>query len=128
MKIKKIYHHYEKWEEYKYGMWRKVSSEEESQHLKWAIDFTGNADLYGTWMLKVVDDWPISCEQNLSDSSLNRQAWIGHAACCYANKCPEYIVRTAWWELTQEQRDRANAKADYAIKRWEENFIKGNLS
>jgi hypothetical protein len=74
--MKKIFHHYEKWEEYKNGMWRKVSKEEEIKYLKWAIDFTGNTELYGLHMRKVLDEWSISCEQNLSDNSLNRQAWI----------------------------------------------------
>jgi hypothetical protein len=120
--MKKIWHHYEKWEEYKSGMWRKVDKLQEEKYFEWAIGFTGNTNLYGSWMMKVIKEWPISCQQNLSDVSLNRQAWIGHAACCLANSCPEYIVRRAWWELTEEQRCEANVKADIAIAEWEKNF------
>lgn len=118
--MKRIYHHHDKWEEHKYGMWRKVSPEEEKTFFDWAVTFTGNTELYGAWMMKVVEQWRYSCEQNLSNRSINRQAWIGHAACALANECPEYIVRLAWWQLTEEQRVDANKKADKAIATWEE--------
>jgi hypothetical protein len=71
-------------------------------------------------MLKAIDLWPVSCEHNLSCTGMNRQAWIGHAACCIATGCPEHITRLAWHTLTQKQQDEANAKADFAIKTWEE--------
>lgn len=100
-------------------MWRKCSRDEEAEFLRQAIEFTGDAELYGSWMMKVIEAWPISCEQNLTDQGMNRQAWIGHAAVCLAIKCPEYITRMAWWELTDQQRDEANAKADLAIAEWE---------
>jgi hypothetical protein len=57
----------------------------------------------------------------LTDISQNRRAWIGHAACCMAIKCPEYITRSAWGYLTKEQQDLANAEADRAIAWWERN-------
>lgn len=118
-KIKKLWHHYLKWEDYQNGMYRTLSGEERAKLLTRALEFTGNANLYGDWMLEVVERWPISCEQNLSDVHMNRQAWIGHAACCMALGCPEDITREAWWMLTQEQRDEADAKAAFAIELWE---------
>lgn len=119
--IKRIYHHYDKWEEHKFGMWRHVEPEEERKYLDWAIGFTANTDLYGHWMMMVIKEWPYSCEHNLSNKSINRQAWIGHAACALAKKCPEYIVRLAWWQLTEEQRTEANKRADVAIVTLEKN-------
>lgn len=71
-------------------------------------------------MLKVADSWEYSCEHNLTDSGINKQAWIGHAACCLAIGCPEYITRQAWWHLTKQQQDDANKKADEAIRYWED--------
>lgn len=118
--MKRIYHPYWDWEDYKAGMWRNISKEEETKYLSKAIEFTGNAELYGQWMLKVIELWPIACEHNLSATGINRQAWIGHSACCLAINCPEQVTRLAWHNLTQKQQDEANAKADYAIKLWEE--------
>lgn len=84
-----------------------------------AIEFTGDAELYGHWMLMVIDEWPYSCEHNLTDLSQNRRAWIGHAAVAMAIQCPEDIVRSAWGKLSRLQQAKANAKADEAIRRWE---------
>ena len=70
-------------------------------------------------MLRVVNEWPLSCEHNLT-ADCNRQAWIGQAACCLALGVPEDITREAWHMLTQSQQDEANRKADEAILVWEE--------
>jgi hypothetical protein len=120
--MKRVYHPYNEWEEYHAGMWRDVSKTEEERFLKEAIEFTGDYKLYGSWMLKVVDEWPKSCEHNLSSTGMNRQAWIGHAACCLAIGCPEHITRHAWHVLTQDQQDKANLKADEAIALWESRY------
>jgi hypothetical protein len=55
----------------------------------------------------------------LTDLSINRKAWIGHAACAMAMKIPEDVIREAWGHLTDEQRRLANAQADDAIATWE---------
>lgn len=103
-------------------MWQKISDDDRPLMLQRAIAFTGDAELYGLWMIKVLDEWPISCEQNLSDRSMNRRAWIGHAASYLAIQSPEDVTREAWWQLSDAQRDAANAKADLAIKAWEEKY------
>jgi len=122
MKKKRIYHNYKKWEEYQYGMWRAVYGEEKEALLKAAIEFTGNAQRYGHYMMIVAKTWKYSCEHNLTDTSINQQAWIGHAACALAINCPEDITRAAWWFLSEQQQDEANAMADKAIKYWHENI------
>jgi hypothetical protein len=98
-------------------MWRRVS--EEQSYLERAIAFTGDAKLYGSYMQRVIAEWPLSCEQNLTDPSINRKAWIGHAAACLAIESPEYITRMAWAYLSNEQQRDANKQADDAICLWE---------
>ena len=90
--------------------------------LDMAIAFTGNAELYGEWMLKVSDSWKYSCEHNLTKSG-DKRPWIGHAAVALAIGCPEDIVREAWAQLTEKQQDEANAKASEAIKYWKEKCL-----
>ena len=116
--MNRIYHHYEKWEEVSAGMWDVMPKEREKEMLRSAIDFTGNAKLYGSFMMRVVREWPISCEQALTNPSMNRLAWIGHAATCIAIQCPEYITRMAWGRLSQQQQDEANAEAQSALEIW----------
>lgn len=115
--IKRIYHPYFLWEEIKYNMWG--STENREEYLKKAVEFTGDHFLYGSWMLNVVNDWKYSCEHNLSNLEQNRKAWLGQAACAYAFKCPEDIVREAWNLLTDEKRYLANMQADKNILIWE---------
>lgn len=117
--MKQIFHNYQKWEDYINGMWRKETKEYEDVHLKIAIEFTGNDELYGNAMMEVIENWKYTCEHNLSDKSINRKAFIGHCAVCYKLGIPEYITRMAWHYLTQEQQDKANKKAEHAIKQWE---------
>ena len=98
-------------------MWGRVKDRQ--SYLEKAIEFTGDHELYGSWMRKVVTDWPYSCEHNLTNKTINRQAWIGHAAVALAIQCPEDIVRQAWGFLSEDQRIRANMQADMAIAEWE---------
>ena len=106
-------------------MWRSVYGQERDLYLEKAIVFTGNARLYGRYMIKVVKEWPYACLHNLTNPSINRQAWIGHSACCIAIKCPEDITRLAWHTLTQKQQDDANSQADKAIAHFESKYFKG---
>jgi hypothetical protein len=83
------------------------------------VIFTGNHRLYGRYMMRVVSEWPNSCLNALTDGNLNRKAWIGHAACAFALRCPEDITRQAWGLLSNEQRVLANRQAERAIQSWE---------
>jgi hypothetical protein len=117
--LKQVFHPYWVWEDYINGMWRKESKEFELQWLPIAITFTGDHNKYGAAMIRVINEWPISCEHNLTDKSQNRRAWIGHAAVCLELGIPEYITRMAWHHLTEKQQIKANRKADIAIEKWE---------
>lgn len=110
-----IWHPYWMLEEVSHNMWGNVTYR--ATWLKIAIEFTGNPDLYGEWMRKVVDSWPYSCEHNLTKSG-DKRPWIGHAAVALAIKCPEDVVREAWGHLSEEQQILANQKAQEAIELW----------
>lgn len=115
----KIWHHFEKWEDYQNGMWRVVSGNERRRYLSRAVEFTGDAKLYGSYMKRVVKEWKTACEHHLTDVGSNRKAWVGHAAACMAINCPEDITRQAWGYLSKKQQDDANAEAENAIREWE---------
>jgi hypothetical protein len=101
-------------------MWGEVSNIKE--YLNKAIKFTSDHVLYGRYMLRVINEWPVSCENALTDIKINRKAWLGHAAVALAIQCPEDIVRKAWSYLTKEQQELANNEAEKAIKLWEKNY------
>lgn len=123
MKLDRVYHPVSEWEEVAANMWGEAT--DPKAMLESAIAFTGDHVEYGRYMLRVAREWPISCENALTDKSLNRRAWIGHAACALALSCPEDITRKAWGYLTDEQRFLANAAAERAIRDWVESYAKG---
>lgn len=110
-----VWHPYWAWEEVGHNMWGDVRRRK--TWLQIAIAFTGDHELYGEWMMRVIDEWPRSCEQNLTKSG-DKRAWIGHAAVALAIGCPEDIVREAWGHLSKDQQDKANDKAQAAIDTW----------
>ncbi len=115
--MKRIYHPYWLWEEIDANMWGDVSNRKAA--LKKAVEFTGDHKKYGRFMQRVVNEWRYSCENALTDTALNRRAWVGHAATALALGIPEDITREAWGHLTDEQRLLANKEADRAIALWE---------
>lgn len=118
-RFKRVYHPYQDWEEIKFNMWGESSTGD----LEKAIEFTSDHKLYGSYMMRVIHEWPISCENALTDYSLNRKAWIGHAAAALAYRLPEYVTRRAWRYLNDEQRLLANKEAIRAIQSWENMYF-----
>lgn len=117
MKLKRVWLPIDQWEEINANMWGEVP--DRRLYLQRAVIFTGNHRLYGRYMMRVTHEWPNSCINALTDYNLNRKAWIGHAACALALRCPEDITRQAWGLLTDEQRILANSQASRAIQSWE---------
>lgn len=120
--IKRRYLPWWEWEEVTANMWGTVV--DRKHYLEFAIEFTGDHETYGTYMLRVTEEWPNSSLHNLSNKTQNRRAWIGHAACAFAFGCPEDIVREAWSYLSEDQQKKANAVADKAINSWEQKHAK----
>jgi len=122
MKFKRVWHPWTAWEEAAHNMWGDVADAKSA--LQAAIDFTGDHSLYGSYMVRVVREWPISCENALTDDTINRKAWVGHAAVALALQIPEDITRKAWGHLSGEQKFLANREAEKAISIWENDYIK----
>jgi hypothetical protein len=121
--IKQIFHPYSKWECGKNGMWEDVLGTKSEKMIELAVKFTSNHILYGEAMRKVIYTWKYSCENFLTDKNINRKAWLGHAACSLELNLPENIVRIAWKQLTDDQREKANLQAEKYIKEWEQNHL-----
>lgn len=115
----RVYHPYHKWEDFKAGMWRDVTAIERVALIKKCLVFRDNIDRWERAMLRVIRQWHICCEHNLTNVAANRRAWLGQAACAFAINCPEDIARKVWGMLSDEQKDKANAAAERVIKIWE---------
>ena len=118
--MNRVYKPYWLWEDWINGMWSK--SENEDKDLKESIEFTGNHIKYGHAMAEVSKAWSNTMLNSLTNTSVNRRAFIGHCAVSFKLKIPEYIVRLAWKELTDKQRRLADLEAEKVIKLWESEY------
>lgn len=107
------------WECYRNGMWRLCSKEETNEMLPTAIEFTSGHRRYGSAMIDVIDAWPNSMLHFLTNTGMNRRAYLGHSAVTSATGIPESVTRAAWAYLTEEQQALANAEAKTAIELYE---------
>lgn len=115
--MKQIWTPYWLWEDWLNGMWSKTPYD-----IQPVIEFTGNHIRYGNAMKEVIYQWPYTMINNLTNPSVNKRAFLGHCAASYAIKAPEYIVRIAWRELSDEQRYLADKVAQETIDEWKNRY------
>jgi hypothetical protein len=113
---KRVFHPYDRLEEFHAGMWRIVRGVQRQDYIAAAADLLKSPPEFRDAAFRVIDEWPISCEANLITDSLNRIAWLGQAACCITLGSPEESTRVAWHMLAQDEQKEANRVADEAIQ------------
>lgn len=117
-KIERVWHHHDKWEDYKAGQYA-LRYDNEMVGAGLATDLLRDPD--GLWaaMSAVIREWPHATAVNLSHTSQNRQAWLGQAACCWNHGVPDFVTKQGWHQLTQDEQNQANDIADSVIAEWE---------
>lgn len=111
------FHPYYEWECYQSGMYDELK-EGRTHRVELAINLLSNCMNLHLFMKEVTVRWKVSCEHTFTNTSLNRKAWLGQAACHLFAGVKEDETREAWRYLTDEQRKVANATADKIIKGW----------
>ena len=121
MKVEQIFHHYEKWEDWKAGMYRQCQYD--NQLIDDAKSLLSSPHEFLKAGREMVASWKYAAEQNLTDKSQNRQAWVGQASCCFKCGVPEHLTRMAWREIENSIRVTANEIADIIIDEFEKTLI-----
>ena len=116
--MQRVFHHYSLWEDYHAGMYDE-SKDGRAERVKQAAKILGTPDICRKAMEKVVSEWKIATEYNLSNLEINRKAWLGQAACCCYAGIHEDETREAWGIMTEEQRIEANRIAAIIIRKWQ---------
>jgi hypothetical protein len=124
--MNRIYHHYEKWEDYKAGFYDNISGKNKSLLVDKVIEMFSNYESTEIYMRKVINEWKYSCEHNLTNNGLNKIAYIGQAACCLYAGIPYQITMNAWNKVDIINRNLADKIAIKIIKEWEKNQILKN--
>ena len=124
MKIIRVYHHHNFWEDFLAGMYAlSVPPETEQEFIDDSEELLADPIELHQAMTNVVYAWPIAARVNLSNISRNRQAWLGQAACSYTHGAPEYLTRQGWHRLMPNEQGIANGIADRVIAIWERGFV-----
>lgn len=117
---KRVYHHYKLWEDYRAGFYNNCSGSEKELKIKKVLEMFQSKDLTKEYMNRVINEWNYSCEQNFTNSSINKIAYLGQAACCIYAEVPNTVTMEAWSLLDRTDQDTANKIAVETIEKWKE--------
>jgi len=118
--MKRIYYPYWEWEDYKAGFYSDYSKSEIND-LNQSVRYVfSSAESTEHWMRNVLTHWNISAKHNLTNSSMNRVAWLGQAACCYYGGVPCKATMFLWKLLDEKVQRRSDKIALKLISEWEQ--------
>jgi hypothetical protein len=124
----RIFHTFDKWECHKAGFY--AGNKEGSKAddcIKMYAEFLSNDEQFNAGLQGVLDNWINSCEHYLTNKAMNRIAWLGQAAMCYATGVPSKFC-AGFNLLTQEQQDHANELALDALNFWMKKYNRSELT
>jgi hypothetical protein len=115
----RIFHTWEKWECHKAGFYNNFPPDgmtkagcEEAYRA-----FLADSAQFAAALESVVSTWAHSCEHYLTNTSMNRIAWLGQAAACYALGLPS-VFRGGFHLLTETQQAGADGVALDYLNKW----------
>lgn len=117
----RIFHTHDKWECHKAGFYasRKEGVSAEDCELMYA-EFLKDDDKFREALSKLIIEWKHSCEHYLTNKAMNRIAWLGQAAMCYATGVPS-VFCSGFNLLTIEEQNKANETALEYLNIWLQN-------
>lgn len=122
--MKRIFHPWHLWEDYHYNFYGGSSGLKKEDTITLYRDFLADLDKFEAALKRIIEEWPHSCEHNLTNDSLNKIAYMGQAACALTFKVPSHMSSSGYNLLTQEQQQAADAMAQKYIDIWTERHLK----
>lgn len=119
--MKRIYHPFWLWEDFKAGFYDNISGEKKKELSLKVLELFNNPKATKEFMLRVINEWKYSCEHNLTNDSLNKIAYIGQGACCLYAGIPNSITMESWSLLSKDVQKRSDEIAKEVISIWESN-------
>lgn len=114
----RVFHTYEKWECHKAGFYASnVEGKTAEQCKQEYADFLSNDERFIGALQSVITEWKHSCEHYLTNTAMNRIAWLGQAAMCYATGVPSKYC-SGFNLLSEDQKEHANTIALSALNQW----------
>lgn len=123
-KVDRIYHPYWLWEEYKLGFYNNFSNSDFKRLMPEVIKlFSSYADTV-FYMNRVINEFKYSCEHNLSNTGMNRIAFLGQCASLLHNGSPSELTMRSWKYVPEEYQKQADSIAESIINNYVENILR----
>jgi len=114
----RIFHTYDKWECYRAGFYATtMDGMTKAQCEEYYRVFLSDIPRFSRALHGVITEWKHSCEHYLTNSAMNRIAWLGQASACYDMGVPS-TFRSGFFLLTEEQQEAANQCALEYLNTW----------
>lgn len=114
----RFFHTYDEWECFKAGFYEtKFEGKTEDECKNEYAQFLSNDLRFRSALEKVITEWKNSCEHYLTNSAMNRIAWLGQASMCYETGIPSKYS-AGFYLLSKEDQDRANRTALEYLNKW----------
>ena len=110
---------YTLWEDYNNGMYNNTKNEEND--IKKALIIFKDFNRFDSLCKKVIENWRVSCVENLTNKHINRVAWIGQASLNIVDFIPGRITKKCWKLLDSETQNKLNKIAYNKILEYERN-------
>jgi hypothetical protein len=124
----RIFHTYDKLECHKAGFYKSQAEGMTKVEAEKAYsEFLSDDNRFKEALKGVITEWKHSCEHYLTNSSMNRIAWLGQAAMCYTTGVPS-VFCSGFNLLSEDQQKRANEIALEALNEWLANNERNELS
>jgi hypothetical protein len=114
----RIFHTYDTWECYKAGFYNTTKPGMTKRQCEEVYrDFLADSAQFSEALEHVITEWVHSCEHYLTNTEMNRIAWLGQAAMCYAKGIPA-TYRGGFNLLSEVQQKEANEVALKYLNKW----------
>lgn len=117
--MKRIYHTWDKWECYPAGFYEDRAPDQfaDQDCRRLYADFLRDSNRFGSALMRVITEWPNSCEHYLSNENMNRIAWLGQAAACIDLGLPA-CYRSGYHLMTETEQAAADTLALQYLNLW----------
>jgi len=105
------------WEDYINGMYNPPIHLQKEINL--SIKIFNDKLYFKKCCLDVIDNWKISCDENLNNRSMNRIAWMGQSALNINDGIKEIVTKSTWKELNSKLKNTLNKIANETIIEYE---------
>lgn len=115
----RVFHTFDKWECNKAGFYNTKPPEgmtKDDCKTEYAT-LLSDDDQFRKALDGVISEWKHSCEHYLTNKAMNRIAWLGQAALCYAKGISSEF-RSGFSLLSEGQQEKANRTAYEYLNRW----------